>query len=117
MIKQIRKNENRKKRHFRIRQIVKGTADRPRLSVFRSNKAIYVQLIDDVAQTTLLSARTQELGFNNANVESAKALGKLIGEKAIKNNITNVVFDRGGYLYHGKVKALADAAREAGLQF
>lgn len=117
MIKQISKNTNRQRRHYRIRKIVKGTSDRPRLSVFRSNKAIYVQLIDDVNQNTLLSANTIELKLKHANVESAKALGKLVAEKALDKGIKEVVFDRGGYLYHGRVKALAEAAREAGLQF
>ncbi|MCR1808618.1 50S ribosomal protein L18 [Haploplasma modicum] len=117
MIKQISKNVSRQKRHLRIRKIVKGTEARPRLSVFRSNKAIYVQLIDDVNQVTLLSASTVELKLAGSNVENAKAVGKLIGEKAIAKNITTIVFDRSGYLYHGKIKALADAAREAGLQF
>lgn len=117
MKKQISKNTNRQRRHFRIRKIVKGTADRPRLSVFRSNKAIYVQLIDDVNQNTLLSANTKELNLTHANIESATALGKLVGEKALKQGIEKVVFDRGGYLYHGRVKALAEAARAAGLQF
>lgn len=117
MIKQISKNESRLKRHLRIRQTISGTSARPRLSVYRSNTAIYVQLIDDVANKTLLSARSQELGLKGSNVESAKAVGKLIAEKAVKAGITNIVFDRGGYLYHGKIKALADAAREAGLQF
>ncbi|HHW79775.1 MAG TPA: 50S ribosomal protein L18 [Acholeplasmataceae bacterium] len=117
MIKQISKNENRKKRHLRIRKIVKGTAERPRLSVFRSNKAIYVQLIDDVKQETLLSARSQELGLTKVNIETATAVGKLIGERALEKGITTIVFDRSGYLYHGRIKALAEAAREAGLQF
>lgn len=117
MINKISKNDNRKKRHLRIRKIVKGTAERPRLSVYRSNKAIYVQLIDDVAQKTLLSARSQELGLTGANIETASAVGKLIAEKALEKGINNIVFDRSGYLYHGKVKALAEAAREAGLQF
>ena len=117
MIKQISKNENRKKRHLRIRKIVKGTAERPRLSVFRSNKAIYVQLIDDVNQVTLLSARSQELNLKHVNVETASAVGKLIAERALEKGITTIVFDRSGYLYHGRIKALAEAAREAGLQF
>src|SRR5690554_715628 len=117
MIKKQSKNIQRRKRHFRVRKIVKGTAERPRLSVYRSNKALYVQLIDDVAQTTLLSARSQELGLTSVNIETVKALGKLVGEKAAKAGITSVVFDRSGYLYHGRIKALAEAAREAGLQF
>lgn len=117
MIKQNSKNEKRRKRHFRIRKIVNGTADRPRLSVYRSNKAIYVQLIDDVNQHTLLSANTKELNLEHANIESAKKLGELVAKKALDKGIKKVVFDRGGYLYHGRVKALADSAREAGLQF
>ncbi|MDY0276532.1 MAG: 50S ribosomal protein L18 [Acholeplasma sp.] len=117
MIKQVSKNENRQKRHLRIRKIVKGTTERPRLSVYRSNTAIYVQLIDDVKQTTLFSTNSRELGLKGANVETAKAVGKKIAEKAVAGGVTNVVFDRSGYLYHGRIKALADAAREAGLQF
>ena len=117
MIKKISKNENRQKRHIRIRQNIHGTAEKPRLCVYRSNKALYVQLIDDDKQTTLIAARSQETGMKGSNIESAKAIGKLIAEKATKNGITKVVFDRSGYLYHGKIKALADAAREAGLQF
>lgn len=117
MIKKISKNVSRKKRHLRIRKIVKGTSDRPRLSVYRSNKAVYAQLIDDVNQTTLYSARSQELGLKHANIEAAKAVGKLIAEKAIAGGVKNVVFDRSGYLYHGRIKELADAARSAGLEF
>ncbi|VEU80106.1 50S ribosomal protein L18 [Haploplasma axanthum] len=117
MIKQVSKNDSRQKRHLRIRKIVTGTAERPRLSVYRSNTAIYVQLIDDVNQKTLFSANSKELGLKASNVESAVAVGKAIAEKATKGGLTNVVFDRSGYLYHGKIKALADAAREAGLQF
>ena len=117
MIKKISKNENRQKRHIRIRQNIHGTADRPRLSVYRSNTALYVQLIDDDKQATLLAARSHETGVKGSNIESAKAVGKLIATKAVEKGITKVVFDRSGYLYHGKIKALADAAREAGLQF
>lgn len=117
MIKQVSKNDSRQKRHLRIRKIVSGTPERPRLSVYRSNKAIYVQLIDDVNQVTLFSANSKELGLANANLASAVAVGKAIGEKAIAGGTTNIVFDRSGYLYHGRIKALADAAREAGLQF
>jgi large subunit ribosomal protein L18 len=117
MIKKISKNESRTKRHLRIRKIVKGTAERPRLSVYRSNKAVYAQLIDDVNQTTLFSARSQEAGLAHSNIESAKAVGKLIAEKALAGGVVQVVFDRSGYLYHGRIKALADAAREAGLKF
>ncbi|MCD4826764.1 MAG: 50S ribosomal protein L18 [Acholeplasmataceae bacterium] len=117
MIKKISKNVSRSKRHLRIRKIVKGTADRPRLSVYRSNLAIYAQLIDDVNQTTLFSARSQEAGLTNSNIESAKTVGKLIAEKALAGGVKQVVFDRSGYLYHGRIKALAEAAREAGLLF
>ena len=116
----IRKNSSnvlRKKRDLRIRKIVQGTAERPRLSIYRSNTAVYAQLIDDVKQTTLVSARSQELGLNHSNIESAKAVGKLIAEKALAQGLSSVVFDRSGYLYHGRIKALAEAAREAGLQF
>lgn len=117
MIKKISKNQSRAKRHLRIRKIVNGTVERPRLSVYRSNKAIYAQLIDDVNQTTLFSARSQESGQTHSNVDAAKAVGKLIAEKALAGGVKQVVFDRSGYLYHGRVKALAEAAREAGLQF
>ncbi len=117
MIKKISKNVTRQKRHLRIRKIIEGTAERPRMNVFRSNNALYVQVIDDVKQTTLISARSQETGLKGSNVESAKAVGKLIAEKALAQGVTEVVFDRGGYLYHGRIKALAEAAREAGLKF
>ncbi|PKK93235.1 MAG: 50S ribosomal protein L18 [Tenericutes bacterium HGW-Tenericutes-6] len=117
MIKKLSSNVSRQKRHLRIRKIVQGTALRPRLSVYRSNNAIYVQIIDDEKQTTLISARSQELGLKHSNIESAKAVGKLIAEKALAKGVTSVVFDRSGYLYHGRIKALAEAAREAGLQF
>ena len=117
MIKQVSKNASRQRRHFRIRKIVTGTPERPRLSVYRSNKAIYVQLIDDVNQVTLFSANSNELGLKVSNVATAVVVGKAIGEKAVAGGTTKVVFDRSGYLYHGKIKALADAAREAGLQF
>lgn len=117
MINKISKNVTRQKRHLRIRKVVKGTALRPRLSVYRSNTQFYLQLIDDVNQVTLVSARSGEKGLNHSNIEAAKAAGQLIAEKALKAGITEVVFDRSGYLYHGRIKALADAAREAGLKF
>ncbi len=117
MIKKISKNVTRQKRHLRMRKIVDGTTERPRLNVYRSNQAIYVQIIDDVKQTTLISARSQETGLKGCNVASAKAVGKLIAEKALAQGVTSVVFDRGGYLYHGRIKALAESAREAGLKF
>lgn len=104
----------------RIRKIVSGTADAPRLAVFRSNKGIYVQVIDDIAGKTLVAAGSseKEIAAQKVNkTEQAKLVGKSIAEKALKSGIKNVRFDRGGYLYHGRVKSLADAAREAGLQF
>lgn len=100
-----------------IRKKVSGTAERPRLSVFRSNQSIYAQVIDDIAGHTLVSASSQELGTKGSNVENAKEVGKKVAEKAIEKGIQTIVFDRNGYLYHGKVKALAEGAREAGLKF
>ncbi|MBU0996757.1 MAG: 50S ribosomal protein L18 [Firmicutes bacterium] len=118
MFNPVNKNVQRTKRHFRIRATVKGTAARPRLNVFRSNKGIYCQLIDDIAGVTLAAASSLELkDVYGGNIEAAKAVGTLIAKKALEKNIKLVVFDRGGYLYHGRVKALADAAREAGLEF
>ena len=108
------------RRRWRIRRKLVGVAkDRPRLSVFRSNKHIYAQVIDDTAGRTLVSASTMDKSFEKAssNIESAKKVGALLAERAKGSNISAVVFDRGGHLYHGKIKALADAAREAGLQF
>ncbi len=104
----------------RIRKVVEGTPDRPRMTVFRSTKSIYVQLIDDLAKKTLLSASSAEKAVKSAKgtkTEIAKLVGKSIAEKAIQAGISSVVFDRNGYLYHGRVKALADAAREGGLKF
>ena len=104
----------------RIRKIVKGTPDRPRLAVFRSNKDIYVQLIDDLNGKTLLASSSQVDDISAQKVtktEKAKMLGKLIAEKALQSGISTVVFDRSGYLYHGRVKSLAEAAREGGLKF
>ncbi|RHW36265.1 50S ribosomal protein L18 [Lysinibacillus yapensis] len=119
MITKQDKNQVRKKRHARVRTKIAGTAERPRLNVFRSNKHIYAQLIDDVAGVTLVSASTQDNGFEGAgsNVEAAAKIGEAIAKRAAEKNITAVVFDRGGYLYHGRVKALAEAARENGLEF
>lgn len=101
---------------MRIRKIVSGTPERPRMTVFRSNKGIYVQLVDDLAGHTLLSASSNP-DEKSTKMEQAVKVGKLIAEKAREAGIENVVFDRGGYLYHGRVKALADAARESGLKF
>lgn len=107
-------------RHRRLRNKISGTSERPRLSVYRSNSHIYAQVIDDVKGVTLTSASTVEKDFAleiTNNVEAAAAVGQAIAKKALEKGITTVVFDRGGYLYHGKIKALADAAREGGLQF
>lgn len=117
MIKKESKNDNRLKRHARIRKNLSGTSTTPRLSIYRSNTAIYAQIIDDVKGETLVSASTSELKLKSNNIEAATKLGTLIGEKAVKAKIKNVVFDRSGYKYHGRVKALADAARNAGLNF
>ena len=117
MIKKESKNVMRIKRHNKIRRNLSGTESTPRLCVFRSNAAIYAQLIDDVKGVTLASSSSLELNLKNNNVEAAAAVGKDIAEKAKKAKINTVVFDRGGYLYHGRVKALADAARENGLEF
>jgi large subunit ribosomal protein L18 len=112
------KDTIRRRIHQRIRRRVAGTAERPRLAVFRSLKHIYAQVIDDGAGHTLAAASSDEKGAGNGgNVAGAKAIGKLVAERAKEKGVNAVVFDRGGYLYHGRVKALADAAREAGLQF
>jgi len=114
----LTKSDRRQRIKFRIRKIVSGTAAKPRLSVFRSNKEIYAQLIDDVNGVTLLAAssREKEIG-KGTNVEVATAVGKLVAEKALKAGIDAVTFDRGGYLYHGRIKSLAEGARAAGLKF
>ena len=117
MIKNESRNELRKKRHARVRTRISGTKDVPRLSVFRSNSHIFAQIIDDENGTTLVSSSSLSMKLKNGNTENAKLVGKDIAEKAIKTKIKRVVFDRGGYLYHGRVEALADAAREAGLEF
>ena len=117
MIKKESKNVMRVKRHKKIRQNLSGTNTTPRLCVFRSNTTIYAQLIDDVKGVTLASSSSKELKLKNNNLEAAAAVGKDIAEKAKKAKIKTVVFDRGGYLYHGRVKALAEAARENGLEF
>ena len=118
MISKPDKNKLHLKRRKRIRSKISGTAERPRLSIFRSNKNIYAQLIDDVAGVTLASASTLDENVSDATkVEQAAAVGKAIAEAAKAKNISTVVFDRSGYLYHGRVQALADAARENGLDF
>jgi len=120
MKKPLDRNAVRHRIHMRIRKKLAGTSERPRLAVFRSVKHIYVQVIDDRAGKTLVSASSTQSGAsvaNGGNLAAAKAIGKLIAERAQAQGIKKVVFDRGGYLYHGRVKALADAAREAGLEF
>ncbi|WDH82142.1 50S ribosomal protein L18 [Paenibacillus urinalis] len=122
MITKQDKNKVRLKRHIRVRGKISGTAERPRLNVFRSDKHIYAQLIDDVAGVTLASASTVDKEIsgeitNGGNVEAAKKVGALVAKRAKEKGYTNIVFDRGGYLYHGRIQALADAAREAGLEF
>ena len=115
--KTTHKVNKRLKSKARIRKKVEGHADRPRLSVFRSGKHIYAQIVDDMAGKTLVSWSTVQAKKGSANVETAKAIGAEIAKKALSQNIKDVVFDRGGYLFHGRVKAVADGAREAGLNF
>jgi large subunit ribosomal protein L18 len=121
MLTKLSSNTNRVRIHTRIRKKVQGSPTRPRLSVYRSLNNLYVQIIDDLGSVTLVAASTAEgkkgERKTGGNVASAKELGKLIAERAQAKGIKQVVFDRGGYIYHGRVKALADAAREAGLQF
>ena len=119
MIKKIDRQAERQKRHKRVRTKISGTAERPRLCVFRSNSNLYVQIIDDDKATTLAQASTldKEVKTKHANKEAAKEVGALIAKRALEKNIKTVVFDRGGYIYHGVIKELADAAREAGLEF
>ena len=109
----------RRRRHYRVRRRIHGTATRPRLAVYRSNRYVYVQVIDDEAGRTLVSASSQEPGLRDRKltVETAAEVGKLIGSRAKDAGIKLVLFDRGGFLYHGRIKALADAAREEGLEF
>ncbi|MBR2844959.1 MAG: 50S ribosomal protein L18 [Solobacterium sp.] len=118
MLKRTKKNEERLRRHARVRRVVSGTPESPRLNVFRSNKQIYAQIIDDTTGKTLLASSSLELKLENGgNVEAAKKVGEDIAKKCLAANIESVRFDRGGYVYHGRVQALADAAREAGLKF
>jgi large subunit ribosomal protein L18 len=120
MIRKISKDEIRRKIHRRIRRKVRGTGAKPRLAVFRSLKNIYAQVIDDTAGKTLVAASSAEKGSpvaGGGNLEGARQVGRLVAARAKENGIVKVVFDRGGYLYHGRVKALAEAAREAGLEF
>ncbi|MCI9177069.1 MAG: 50S ribosomal protein L18 [Clostridia bacterium] len=119
MIKKIDRKLERERRHKRVRTKISGTAERPRLCVFRSNSNLYVQVIDDQKATTLVQASTldKEVKTKHANKEAAKEVGALVAKKALEKNIKEVVFDRGGYIYHGVVKELAEAAREGGLEF
>jgi len=121
MITKGDKNKARLKRHLRVRKKINGTTARPRLSVFRSSKHMYAQLIDDVNGVTIAAASTMDKELtdigNGGNVEAAKKVGELIATRAKAKGVSEVVFDRGGYLYHGRIQALADAAREAGLEF
>ena len=119
MVSRKDKNAQRLKRHTRVRAKISGTTERPRLAVYRSNANVYAQIIDDVRGVTLVSASTVEAGFEGigSNKEAAKKVGMKLAEKALANGITEVVFDRGGYIYHGRVSELAAGAREGGLKF
>jgi len=122
MIHKLSRGKARKKRHYRLRRHISGVPDRPRLAVFRSNKHIYAQIIDDTAGHTLAAASTMEKPIaqglsKTSDKEAARAVGEAVAKKALEKGINTVVFDRAGYIYHGKVQALAEAAREAGLQF
>ena len=119
MVKKLDSNAARLKRHKRVRAKISGTPERPRLNVFRSAKHIYAQIIDDVTGTTLVSASSMDKGFEGfgGNKEAAGKVGKNIASKALEKGISEVVFDRSGYIYHGRVKQLAEAAREGGLKF
>ena len=119
MVKRIDSNAQRLKRHARVRGKISGTAECPRLAVYRSNKNIYAQIIDDVKGATLVSASSLEAGFEGigSNKEAAKKVGMMIAERAVQKGIEVVVFDRGGYIYHGRVSELAEGAREGGLKF
>ncbi|HIU40997.1 MAG TPA: 50S ribosomal protein L18 [Candidatus Egerieicola faecale] len=119
MVKKFDRNKARQKRHLRVRNKIAGTADCPRLNVFRSSKHIYAQIIDDNAGVTLVSASSMEKGFegSGSNKEAARKVGEMVGKRAVEKGIETVVFDRGGYLYHGRVQELAEGARESGLKF
>ncbi|NLK94675.1 MAG: 50S ribosomal protein L18 [Clostridiales bacterium] len=119
MFKKADKKASRARRHLRVRKKVFGTPERPRLSVYRSEKNIYAQIIDDINGVTLASASSldKEFSAKGGNKEGAKLVGELVAKKAINSGVTEVVFDRGGYIYHGRVQQLAEAAREAGLKF
>ena len=118
MLKMTSKNKERQRRHARVRRKISGTATCPRLNVFRSNAHIHCQIIDDMTGNTLVACSSVDMKLENGgNVEAAKKVGTELAKRALAKNIDTVVFDRGGYVYHGRVKAVADAAREAGLKF
>ncbi|ATD53953.1 50S ribosomal protein L18 [Clostridium chauvoei] len=120
MFKKVDRKASRERRHLRVRKKISGTPERPRLSVYRSEKNIYAQIIDDVNAVTLVSASSLDKDFTvkaGGNKEAAKLVGELVAKKALEKGISEVVFDRGGYVYHGRVQTLAEAAREAGLKF
>lgn len=117
MIKQTPRKNIRAKKHWRMRNKIKGTTERPRLAVFRSTQHMYAQIIDDTVGNTLVSASTLEVKVDGTKSDAAKAVGEAVAKKALEKGIDKVVFDRGGNLYHGRIKALADGAREAGLDF
>ena len=119
MVKKTDRKMERTRRHLRIRRKLSGTSERPRLCVYRSNSNLYVQIIDDIARNTLVSCSTldKDIKTKHANKEAAKEIGTMIAKKALEKKIDTVVFDRGGYIYHGVVKELAEAAREGGLNF
>ena len=118
MFKKADRKASREKRHLRVRKKVFGTTERPRLSVYRSEKNIYAQIIDDVNAVTVVAASSLDKSIEKgSNKEAAKLVGELVAKRAIEKGITEVVFDRGGYVYHGRIQALADGAREAGLKF
>ena len=119
MVKKTDRKMERTRRHLRVRRKISGTSERPRLCIYRSNTNLYVQIIDDVAANTLVSCSTldKDIKTKHANKEAAKEIGTKIAKKALEKNINTVVFDRGGYIYHGVVKELAEAAREGGLEF
>ncbi|MEQ8154836.1 MAG: 50S ribosomal protein L18 [Clostridiaceae bacterium] len=119
MFKKVDRKQSRTKRHLRVRKKISGTPEKPRLCVFRSSKNIYAQIIDDVNAVTLVAASSLDKDFNGAgsNKEAARIVGAVVAKKAVEKGITEVVFDRGGYIYHGRVQELAEGAREAGLKF
>ena len=119
MFKKVDRKQSRTKRHLRVRKKISGTPEKPRLCVFRSSKNIYAQIVDDVNAVTLVAASSLDKDFNGAgsNKEAARIVGAVVAKKAVEKGITEVVFDRGGYIYHGRVQELAEGAREAGLKF